>query len=174
MLISEIINYTQPNHTKDEELDAEDIPLSEITTELFIGNVYAAGKPQQRLPNYEEKAQVLKDRGITHIVCCTEDARHYLEGNFTYHDVTLTDTDDAEITPHLKSTIKFIEDALESNGKVLVHCGAGVSRSASVVIAYLMHQGVDYQSAFNYVKTKRPCINPNRGFARQLQSYKTT
>ncbi|MCB1119044.1 MAG: dual specificity protein phosphatase family protein, partial [Chlamydiia bacterium] len=131
-----------------------------------------AGKCRQRVPNYEEKAKELKQRGITHIVCCTEDSVHYHEGKFSYYNVTLTDTDDADITSHLDGAYQFIEKAIKEEGRVLVHCGAGVSRSASVVIAYLMKkEGADYQSTFNFVKTKRPCVNPNRGFVRQLQSY---
>ena len=51
------------------------------------------------------------------------------------------------------------------SGSVLVHCAAGVSRSASIVIAYLMRiKGWTYAEAFSYVKSKRFVICPNSGF----------
>ena len=55
---------------------------------------------------------------------------------------------------------------------VLVHCYAGVSRSASVVIAYLMNQhGMSLKDAYQYVKNKRYFIKPNEGFRKQLVQF---
>ncbi|KAI9587375.1 hypothetical protein GQX74_003221 [Glossina fuscipes] len=66
----------------------------------------------------------------------------------------------------------FIEECRLNGGKILIHCNAGISRSPSVVIAYLMHyRGMDFQTAYKYVKTKRPCIQPNEGFLIQLKNY---
>lgn len=57
-------------------------------------------------------------------------------------------------------------------GKVLVHGNAGISRSAALVIAYLMETfGVKYRDAFSHVQERRFCINPNVGFVHQLQEY---
>jgi len=48
---------------------------------------------------------------------------------------------------------------------VLVHCHMGVSRSATVVIAYLMkYFHMTHREAYNFVKKKRSVINPNEGF----------
>jgi len=54
----------------------------------------------------------------------------------------------------------------------LVHCAAGISRSSTIVIAYLM-QAMQFSltEAFKYVREKRPIISPNDGFSRQLQVY---
>ena len=53
---------------------------------------------------------------------------------------------------------------------MLVHCNAGVSRSAAIVIAYLMYsQHLNYQQAFDLVKSKRPAIRPNDGFVAELK-----
>jgi protein-tyrosine phosphatase len=58
---------------------------------------------------------------------------------------------------------------LQSGGRVFVHCFAGVSRSATIVIAYLMKEhGLSFNSAIKFVKSKRPQINPNDGFRKQL------
>lgn len=65
--------------------------------------------------------------------------------------------------------IDFIRDAIAKDGKVFVHCYAGVSRSATIVIAYLMFEhGLSYSAAIKLVKSKRPFINPNDGFRKQL------
>lgn len=53
-----------------------------------------------------------------------------------------------------------------------MHCGAGASRSAALVIAYLMRsQRLTFQEALNYCKKKRPQVCPNLGFERQLKLY---
>ena len=56
-------------------------------------------------------------------------------------------------------------------GKVFVHCVAGVSRSSTIVIAYLMNKGMTYKEAFEWVKKKHSIAFPNYGFQRQLQNY---
>ncbi|CAB5379218.1 unnamed protein product [Rhizophagus irregularis] len=67
---------------------------------------------------------------------------------------------------------KFIYDAKRDGGRVLVHCWAGVSRSASLILAYLMNQyGCTYNRALNYVKKKRSIVEPNCGFCLQLSKY---
>lgn len=59
--------------------------------------------------------------------------------------------------------------------KVLVHCAGGVSRSASICIAYLMQKkNMSYQNAYLAVKKKRKCIKPNQNFVKQLKSYEKT
>uniref|UniRef100_A0A1I8PYJ2 Dual specificity protein phosphatase 19 n=1 Tax=Stomoxys calcitrans TaxID=35570 RepID=A0A1I8PYJ2_STOCA len=72
-----------------------------------------------------------------------------------------------------KEAFDFIESArLLEAGRVLVHCNAGVSRSASVVIAYLMrYSDMDFEKAFKHVKSRRECIQPNAGFMRQLREF---
>ncbi len=65
----------------------------------------------------------------------------------------------------------MISEGLQRGG-VLVHCAAGVSRSASTVIAYIMKKrGWGFNETFNYVKKRRPIICPNYGFQRQLNQY---
>lgn len=55
---------------------------------------------------------------------------------------------------------------------MLVHCQAGISRSASIVISYLMERfSMSYDEARKYLKARRPQIDPNDGFVKQLKSY---
>lgn len=75
----------------------------------------------------------------------------------------------------LPVAIDFIEEAHAAKGCVLVHCNAGVSRSASVVIGYLMQRrDMRFEEAYNLVKSWRPCIQPNAGFMQQLKKFHKT
>lgn len=72
---------------------------------------------------------------------------------------------------YFETAINFIENARLS-GNVLIHCFAGISRSASVLIAYLMKiEGMDLNSAYRVVKERRWKVNPNHGFLGQLEQY---
>ena len=67
-------------------------------------------------------------------------------------------------------------DAVKSNGgKVFVHCQAGISRSATVCIAYIMQsKKMSLKEAYKFVKSKRPIISPNLNFMGQLTEYQKT
>ena len=83
----------------------------------------------------------------------------------------IEDDDDEFIKPHFESCIKFINRNLPL-GNVVVHCQAGVARSATIVIAYLMKtKRWPYLEARNYLRGKRSIIDPNEGFVEQLKSY---
>lgn len=80
----------------------------------------------------------------------------------------------AELAAHLPGTTKFIWEALRSDpeARVLVHCAEGISRSVSVVAAYLMAQyGWSPKDAIGYIKERRAVANPNFGFVQQLHEY---
>jgi len=65
---------------------------------------------------------------------------------------------------HFPASIAFIKDGLKKGG-VLVHCFAGVSRSATIVIAYLMQEKeMNMEHAFSFASRARPIIFPNMGF----------
>ena len=64
------------------------------------------------------------------------------------------------------------DSVLENNGKVLVHCHAGISRSATICIAYLMFKNnVSLEKAFDHVRSRRGVTSPNLNFMQQLQEF---
>ncbi|GBB88861.1 hypothetical protein RclHR1_15490003 [Rhizophagus clarus] len=89
-----------------------------------------------------------------------------------YLKIDITDDPSSNISKHFHECINFIESAKSTNGRVYVHCLAGISRSASIVIAYLMNsQKIYYKQAFNLVKEKKPNVKPNQGFVKQLREF---
>ena len=72
---------------------------------------------------------------------------------------------------------QFITNAVQNEGRVLVHCDTGRSRAAAAIIAYLMAtKGVSYKKALSKVNAQRkkmfqPPVQVNHGFVRQLRKY---
>lgn len=89
-----------------------------------------------------------------------------------YYTYLWDDTPNFNILKEMDNVTSFIHSLISKGNNVLVHCRAGVSRSASVVIAYLIrYYGMTPRDAYSYVKNRRPIINPNPGFIRQLNHY---
>jgi len=66
----------------------------------------------------------------------------------------------------------FIQRTITKGGGCLVHCEGGISRSVTLIIAFLMFsQQLSFQNAYQKIKTIRSEIQPNNGFIQQLQSY---
>ena len=81
------------------------------------------------------------------------------------------DADNANISKLFSDTYNQISEGLKKGG-VLVHCAAGVSRSSTTIIAYLMRENkIGFNEAFNFVKKRRSVICPNYGFQRQLKQF---
>ena len=85
--------------------------------------------------------------------------------NFTYKVVNVMDMSNQSLLRHFPAVIAFIKDAIQRGGGVLVHCHAGVSRSATCVIAYLTQEhNMSFENAFSFASKRRPVIFPNMGF----------
>lgn len=87
--------------------------------------------------------------------------------------IQIADMTRENIIQHFPTAIEFIENALKDpEGSVLVHCFYGVSRSSTIVIAYLMKKySLTYQKAFEKAKSKRNLVHPNHGFAMQCKIF---
>jgi len=119
----------------------------------------------------------LTELGITHILNVSDTLPNYYEGttNITYMRVPITDCGTVILCNYFPAVFKFINNALDTGGRILVHCFAGKSRSASFVIAYFMqYQNMNYMDAFKHVQTHRAVIEPNFGFELQLHAFETS
>nr|XP_057930928.1 dual specificity protein phosphatase 8 isoform X2 [Doryrhamphus excisus] len=77
-----------------------------------------------------------------------------------------------KLLPWLDKTNDFIDKAMVSNCRVIVHCLAGISRSATIAIAYIMKtMGLSSDDAYRFVKDRRPSISPNFNFLGQLLEF---
>ena len=82
------------------------------------------------------------------------------------------DSDKEDIKKYFGSSYEFIDEAIKNNGNVLVHCHAGISRSSSILIAYIMKsQKMSLEKVLELMKSKREKVNPNTGFMKQLKDY---
>eukprot|EP01059_Diplonema_ambulator_P004426 TRINITY_DN14124_c0_g1_i1.p1 TRINITY_DN14124_c0_g1~~TRINITY_DN14124_c0_g1_i1.p1 ORF type:complete len:230 (+),score=43.53 TRINITY_DN14124_c0_g1_i1:85-774(+) len=121
--------------------------------------------------NWEE----MRKHGITHVVNATVECP-YLEGEkegFSAPEVLrvpVRDDCDAPLKDYFYDVATFIEESRQSGGRILVHCRGGVSRSATLVAAYLMIQNnLSSDQTFDYLRTRRSVISPNIGFLLSLE-----
>uniref|UniRef100_A0A672UM87 Dual specificity protein phosphatase 15 n=1 Tax=Strigops habroptila TaxID=2489341 RepID=A0A672UM87_STRHB len=108
---------------------------------------------------------------ITHIVSIHESPQPLLQ-DITYLRIPLPDTPEANIKRHFKECISFIHQCRLHGGNCLVHCLAGISRSTTVVVAYVMAvTELSCQEVLEAIRTIRPVANPNPGFRQQLAEF---
>ncbi|XP_031569241.1 serine/threonine/tyrosine-interacting protein-like isoform X2 [Actinia tenebrosa] len=142
--------------------------MQEIVPRIYLGPYSAAMK---------SKFDNLKAHSITHIVCIRQDieanfVKPNFKNDFKYLILDVADLPTENIIKHFPQVKAFIDEGLSSAGNVLLHGNAGISRSAALMIAYIMETyGLSYRDAFQHVQQKRFCINPNEGFAHQLMEY---
>ena len=131
---------------------------------LFISNFLAA----------QDYVQIKGER-ISHVVNCAPDScSNYHEDVCEYHQVPVRDYETEDIKKYFEASSLWIKKALESGkGNVLIHCGAGISRSVSIAIAYLMrYHDMDYEKALGHIRKTRFVAGPNMGFKAQLEKWR--
>ena len=122
-------------------------------------------------------ADLLQSKGITHILSILPQATEAYPEKFTYKLIKHIEDEKDDKNAILLSDVftessRFIHECLISDGKVLVHCKAGKSRSVSLVVAYLM-VATNYgcQQLIGKVKSRRWCAQPNFKFVGVLREY---
>uniref|UniRef100_A0A8C7D3G1 Dual specificity protein phosphatase 15 n=1 Tax=Oncorhynchus kisutch TaxID=8019 RepID=A0A8C7D3G1_ONCKI len=96
----------------------------------------------------------------------------YLSQDMTYLCIHAADASSQNLSQHFKESIRFIHECRLNGGACLVHCLAGVSRSTTMVVAYLMTVTTySWEECLSAVKAVRSFVGPNYGFQQQLQEY---
>ncbi|XP_041793658.1 dual specificity protein phosphatase 18 [Chelmon rostratus] len=136
--------------------------LCRVTDHLYLSNGRAANDSSQ-----------LTRCQITCIVNVSETKRRCPPPpEVEYIHIPVPDTPGSPLSDHFDEVADKIQLAAERGGRTLVHCNAGVSRSATLCMAYLMkHCGVTLLEAHRWVRTCRPVVRPNDGFWKQLVRY---
>lgn len=147
-------------NTEQRELDQAQESIAEIIPNLFLGDSSVA----------QNRDELLR-RGIKRIVNVSVDLPTPFE-DLAYLRVPIDDKLSSTIKRYFQETFEFIDAGLTAREGVLVHCFAGISRSPTIVCAYLMKKyALPYQTAFEAVRSKRCIVDPNFAFCIQLMTY---
>lgn len=145
-----------------------DFKLGNPIRGLYFGSLEAA-----------ENRDLLRAHGISHILNVAMYAPNAFveDTTLTYKYLPILDDPQQDIQQHFETTNDFISEALASNdgtGSVLVHCMMGISRSATVAIAYMIKEHkITVEAAVERIRETR-WVHPNYGFRRQLEEYYKT
>lgn len=133
--------------------------------DFIIDNIYLGSENAAGDLNY------LRQLNIDRVIIAAKLTKPQFEKELDYlvfHD--LDDDPFADIRRYFAPALKFVLKRKSTN--VLVHCVSGISRSVSIVIAYLIKEkAMTYAEAFAFVREKRSVAHPNTGFQRQLKEY---
>ncbi|CAF0840724.1 unnamed protein product [Adineta steineri] len=131
---------------------------------LFLGNIQHA-----------TNRDLLQKFDIKHILnVCDLRLGQTIHENFNVIHIPMPDEPRTNIKQHFDRTNELLHGIYEKQERCLVHCAAGVSRSATIVLAYLMkYHHNTLKEAFYYLIEKRPQVWPNEGFLLQLIRYET-
>ncbi|GAB6026224.1 hypothetical protein CHUAL_012431 [Chamberlinius hualienensis] len=142
-------------------------PYNEVYPNIFVGDVSTA-----------LCTQVLKRIGITHVLNAAQgkekfyfvntSAGYYEMHGIKFLGIPAVDFMNFKMEPYFEQAADFVEEGVKAGGKVLIHCRVGVSRSATLALAYLIiKKGMTAQDAMRTVRAQREII-PNPGFLQQL------
>ncbi len=138
--------------------------MSQILDNLWLGSL-------DLIHDFE----FLKENKITHVLTVLESdelTTAMVTLNIKQMTVKLYDNDNAPIAAHFQRCCAFIDGALKGGGTVYVHCFAGISRSPSIVAAYLIStRGWTVEAALEFIRKERPIIDPNDGFRAALSAW---
>lgn len=141
-------------------LEAMGNGMNKVIDGLYLGNIRDS-----------ENRDSLSKNGITHILSVYNDAKPVLE-DMTYLCIHAADASSQNLSQHFKECISFIHECRLNGGACLVHCLAGVSRSTTMVVAYLMTvTNYGWEDCLSAVKAVRSFVGPNCGFQQQLQEF---
>ncbi|CAF0956700.1 unnamed protein product [Adineta steineri] len=145
-------------------VDKENFTMTEILPHIFVGNVHDA-----------QNVDRLNEKGITHIINSTPDLPCCWDKQYKYIRVDVLDLPSQNIRKHFDKAIEFIDEALyKKTNNVLVHCSAGISRSPTLVLAYMIKKyHMTLEEAFNKMRQLRQIVDPNVSFIIQLRDWET-
>jgi protein-tyrosine phosphatase len=140
---------------------------------LYLGNQSGAGgvpDPWNYTQNKLNKIyNDLKNNNIKAIVCCADNIEVY-PNDFKYLQIPMNNNINFDIEDSIKKAYDFIIKNIEK-GSVFIHCNAGVTRSASTVIYFLMkYNNWNFETAYNYLYNIRSCIDVEL-FKSQLKKF---
>ncbi|XP_025058878.1 dual specificity protein phosphatase 22-A-like [Alligator sinensis] len=127
--------------------------MSKVVKGLYLGNIRDS----------EDKENLARN-GVTHILSVHNNAKPVLE-DVTYLCISASDSSAQNLIQHFKECIKFIHECRLHGGGCLIHCLAGVSRSTTILVAYLMTvTDLSWEECLAATRAVRSYVSPNFGF----------
>jgi len=116
--------------------------------------------------------QSLIDNNIDTIISAVYGATAQHPFSFNYEKANLRDVSYENIIDEFDRLLPKIREQVDKGNGVLVHCMQGASRSVTIVAAYLIkYHSMGAKDALIFMKKKRSCVNPNKGYRVQLDEY---
>jgi atypical dual specificity phosphatase len=117
-----------------------------------------------------KNAAMLSEYGITAVLNVAKEANY--DTDVTYLDYYKVAIDDGQAMDfsHLTEAVDFIHSRIR-NGKVMVHCLMGVSRSSTIILCYLHECGFSLREAMDLIKKKRPEAQPHIALYNSVREY---
>lgn len=116
---------------------------------------------------------MVRDLKLTHILNISIEHQCVFADKIKYLHLELEDKEDVLLKDRFDETIHFMEMALENpSNRLLVHCHLGISRSTTLILAYLMKTfNATVTEAYRFLRHRRPIVCPNLGFLQQLIDF---
>jgi len=152
---------TDTGYTDQELEDSQNIPINEIDEYILLGN--------------KDGPYFVKEYNVKRVIWLTtevEETKFKIDLPKEIKRTTkyIADNPHNRITNIIHDTISIIDESIERKERVLIHCTQGVSRSASLVIGYLIiRRKMTAINALRFVEKSRCCVWPNKGFWEELQ-----
>lgn len=136
--------------------------VEKLSDNLYIGDLKAATMPK-----------LMKDMDIIINLSCY---RYPELESKTYIHEDIPDTPEYDISQHFDKLSEIIHEGILNNKRVFVHCVAGISRSSTIVLAYMIKKTRTslYMSLMFMNFARRQKTLPNEGFLKQLQALESS
>lgn len=172
-------NATHQKGTYGKVVCAKEISTNWYLVDIFLNNCchyhMSQIQPNLYLAGIEETMHECEhhNNGVTHILNVASEIVADRSDKYTYkHCGVCDDHPQKDITIILDECVDWIDGAIQQGGTVWVHCWSGVSRSACVIMAYLVaRQGYSAVDAFQMVLARRPIIDPWPRYLSQFQEW---
>tara|TARA_B100001996_G_C18651071_1_gene589424 strand:- start:1138 stop:1686 length:549 start_codon:yes stop_codon:yes gene_type:complete len=162
--------YGRIRHMYHYYISYNEFSASNIIDNIYIGNVYDA-----------HNIDKLNDLNIKHIISAVTGFDDIYDDTFSQLCLNLIDNESQNILRYFDITYHYIDNIITKNissaseknkHKILIHCICGVSRSVTILLAYIIKKyNYTPKYALELVKKKRDIANPNPNFMKQLELY---
>jgi protein-tyrosine phosphatase len=144
-----------------DHISAPFIQITPIDNNIYLGNAFNAA-------DY----YYLKQFGITGIVNASNEISNYFEDEFKYFKVDIFDINNSSIYKFFDPFIEFVHNTIKNDGKIMIHCFMGSSRSAILVVLYLIHfKSYTMENSIKFITDRRHRVNINITYIEELKTY---